>query len=100
MLLYAVYFICDFAYVNDSWPFSGTYPLIYSNPWSFYIQIRYMRAYFFGPYLSHITRDTCIQLVNLQDDLALNLFITVSIAANNSSKKVAAEKRPVYTLDV
>jgi len=39
--------------------FSGTYPLIYSHPWSFYMQIHYMRAYFWSPYLSHITRSTC-----------------------------------------
>ncbi len=37
--------------------FSGT---IYSNSWSFYMRIRYMRALFFGPNLSHITRLTCI----------------------------------------
>ncbi len=40
--------ICDFAYMR-SWNglFSGTYRLIYSHPWSFYMQICYMRAYFF-----------------------------------------------------
>ncbi len=36
------------------------YPLIYSNPWSFYMGIYYMRAYFWSPYLSHVTRSTCI----------------------------------------
>jgi len=54
-------FICDFAYMqsrNDL--FSGTYPLIYCHPWSFYMWIHYIRAYFWGPYLSHITRSTCI----------------------------------------
>jgi len=53
-------FICDFTYMgsrNDL--FSGTYPLIYSNPWSFYMGICYMRVYFWSPYLSHITRSTC-----------------------------------------
>jgi len=54
-------FICNFEYMrsgNDL--FSGTYPLIYCNPWSFYMRIHYMRAYFWSPYLSHITRFTCI----------------------------------------
>jgi len=40
--------------------FSETYPLIYSNPWSFYMRIRYMRAYFWSTYLSNITRSNCI----------------------------------------
>ena len=39
--------------------FSGADPLIYSHTWSYYMRIRYMRANFFSPYLSHITRDTC-----------------------------------------
>jgi len=39
--------------------FSGTYPLIYSHPWSSYIRIHYIRAHFQSPYLSHITRSTC-----------------------------------------
>jgi hypothetical protein len=33
---------------------SGTYPLIISHPWSFY-----MRVYFWSPYPSHITRSNC-----------------------------------------
>jgi len=46
-------FICDFAYLRSrNGLFSGTYHLIYSNPWSFYMRIRYMRAYFWSPYLS------------------------------------------------
>jgi hypothetical protein len=54
-------FFCDFAYMRlKIGHFSRTYPQIYSHPWSFYMQIRYMRAYFFGPYLSHITRETYI----------------------------------------
>ena len=40
--------------------FSGTCPLINSHPWSFYIRICYMLAYFWNPYLSNITRSTCI----------------------------------------
>jgi len=39
--------------------FSGTYPLIYSNPWSFYMRSCYIRAYFWSPYLSNLTRSTC-----------------------------------------
>ncbi len=46
-------------YAIQEWPFSGTYPLIYSHPWAFYMRIHYMRAYFWGPYLSNITRSTC-----------------------------------------
>ena len=34
--------------------FSRAYPLIYTHPWSLY-----MRAYFFGPDLLYITRETC-----------------------------------------
>ncbi len=30
----------------------------------FYMRIHYMRAYFWSPYLSHITRSTCIFLYN------------------------------------
>jgi len=53
-------FICDFAYMrsrNDL--FSGTYPLIISHTWSFYMRIHYMWVYFWSPYLSHITRSNC-----------------------------------------
>jgi len=58
--LYAVFLsaissICD----PEMTFFSGTYPLIISHPWSFYIQIHYMRVYFWSPYLSHITRSNC-----------------------------------------
>ncbi len=44
----------------EKWPFPGTYFLIYGNPRSFYVRIHYIRAYFLTPYLSHITRSTCI----------------------------------------
>jgi len=48
-------FYCDFAYMRlKNLLFSGTYPLIYSDHWSFYMRIHYMRAYFWSPYLSHI----------------------------------------------
>jgi hypothetical protein len=39
--------------------FPGTYPQICSYSWSFYMQICYMRAYFWSPYLSHKTRSAC-----------------------------------------
>ncbi len=39
--------------------FSGTYPLIYSHPWSFYMQICYIiPVYVLSPYLSNIMRFT------------------------------------------
>jgi hypothetical protein len=31
-------------YAIQKWPFSGTYPLINSHPWSFYMRIRYQYA--------------------------------------------------------
>jgi len=46
-------------YSIEKWPFSGTYPLIYSDRRSFYMQIHYMWAYFWSPYLSHKMRSTC-----------------------------------------
>jgi len=55
-------YICDFAYVRlRNGHFPGTYPQIYSYPWSFYMQIHYKRAYFLSPYLSLITRSTFIK---------------------------------------
>ncbi len=33
-------------YAIEKWPFSGTYPLIYGNPRSFYMQIHYKQAPF------------------------------------------------------
>jgi len=47
-------------YAIEKWPFSGTHPLVYSDCWSFYMRIHYMQAYFWSPYLLHITRSTCI----------------------------------------
>jgi len=54
-------------YTIEKLPFSGTFPLIYGNPWYFYMRIRYMRIRYMrirymGAYLSHITRSTCISL--------------------------------------
>ena len=44
-------------YVTDKLAiFSGTYPLIHCHPLSFY---SLFSSIFFGPYLSHITRETC-----------------------------------------
>jgi len=53
-------FICDFSYTRlRNGLFSRTYPLIYSNLWSFNMQIHYMSAYFLSPYLLHIMTYTC-----------------------------------------
>ncbi len=43
---------------NGLW--SRIYPLIYSKPWPFYMQIHYMWASFWSPYLSNAMRSTCI----------------------------------------
>ncbi len=54
-------FICEFPYIRlRIILFHRTYPLFYGHPWSYYMQIRYMQAIFYGPYLSHITRYACI----------------------------------------
>ena len=39
-------------YAIEKWPFSGTYPLIYSDRWSFYMQIHFMHI--FGVPISRI----------------------------------------------
>ncbi len=40
-------FICDSTYMRlKKWLFSRTYPLIFGNPRSFYLQIHHIRAYF------------------------------------------------------
>jgi len=60
-------FICEFVYIRlKNGPFSGTYSLAYSHHWSFDMRIHYMRAYFWSPYLSHITRSTCTEFVKWQ----------------------------------
>jgi len=78
-------FICDFAYMqfrNDF--FSGTYPLIISHPWSFYMWILYMRVYFWSPYPSHITRSNCIRihicvsLIKLEKETFLRYVIVIT----------------------
>ena len=45
-------------YATENWLFFATDPLINSHPWSLYLLICYLRAYFFRPYLSHIMRET------------------------------------------
>jgi len=55
-------FICEFSYMQlKNGLFSGTYLLIYSDCWSFYMQNHYIWAYFWSPFLLHITRSTCTQ---------------------------------------
>ncbi len=59
-------FICNFTYMQSrNGIFSGTYPLIYSHPWSFYMWIHYMGTNFWSPYLSHITMSTCTWIESL-----------------------------------
>jgi len=70
-------FICEFAYMRlKNGLFSGTYPLIYSDRWSFYMQIHYMRAYFWSPYLSHITRSTCMWIHHKRWQYLLKISLT------------------------
>jgi len=58
-------FIFKFEYMRlKNGLISGTYSLIYSDHWSFYMRIHYMRAYFWSPYLSHITRSACTIIVS------------------------------------
>ncbi len=49
-----------------------TFPLIYCHPWSFYMQIRYMRVIFYGHYLLHITRSACTALLNIFSYIWMN----------------------------
>jgi len=57
LIIYVRSFYLQFCiYGSEKWPFSGTYPLIYNNPWCFYMQFCYMRPYFWSTYLSHITK--------------------------------------------
>ncbi len=70
-----VFYLRFRVYAIQKWPFSGTYPLINSHPWSFYMRICYMGVYFWSPFLSHITRSTCI----LFDILHLGVCLCVSV---------------------
>ncbi len=57
-------FICEFTYMRlRIILIYRTYPLIYSHPWSFYMQICYIRVIFYGHYLLHITRSACTALL-------------------------------------
>jgi len=56
--------------------FSGTYPLIYSDRWSFYMQIHYMRAYFWHNWM--ILDEKC-------------LFIAISSYLNIVRKIIVCE---------
>jgi len=68
VFLSAILHICDWKMA-----FFGTYPLIYCKQWSFYLQIHYMRAYFWSPYLSHITRSTCI--IKFQMSISVSCYM-------------------------
>ncbi len=62
-------FICKFTYMRlKNVLFSGNYPLICNECRPFY-----MRAHFCSPYLSHITRSTCI-VYNFNVEWNLNIF--------------------------
>jgi hypothetical protein len=88
--LYAVFFISNFAYIRlRNGLFSGTYPLIYGNPWSFYMWILLYASLFWSPYLSHIRNE-----VHLYSQLVRALwFITVNInfakSVNSKNPRVA-----------
>ncbi len=89
-------FICEFAYLQlEIGRFSGTYPPIYSHSWTFYMQIRYMRAKFFGPFLSHITRSNCTsplrRLSKLTIYLSINSFSTLSGSFASPKTRVSNE---------
>jgi hypothetical protein len=83
--LYAVFLsaiscICDWK-MAFFWNLSSNLPyLIY--PWSFHMLIHYMWAYFWSPYLTHITRSTCI-LKGLQ-----NLINIIFAKEDSKSKNV------------
>ena len=47
-------------YATENWPFFWNLSSYLKSSLIFFMQIRHMRAHFFGPYLSHITRETCI----------------------------------------
>ncbi len=73
----------------------GTYPPIYSHSWSLYMRICYMRDNFFGPYLSNITRSTCIYILglhfiwrkNISAKAALNLLVKLAPSFPFSEEK-------------
>jgi len=71
-------------YAIQKWPFSGTYPLIISHPWSFYMQIHYMRVYFWSLYPSHITRSNCIWKIYI-DLIWFECLLWLNICTNTQS---------------
>jgi len=64
-------------YLNEKLPFSGAYPLIYSDCWSFYMRIHYMRAYFWSPYLYTFIQKIKLVKIRYQLDLFLCFLLTV-----------------------
>jgi len=72
-------------YKNEKLAFSGTYPLIYGDLRSFYMQIHYMRAYFWSPYLWHITR--CTRIVVLEIFSTMNFCCCPSYQEYNTQFK-------------
>jgi len=85
--------------------FSGTYPLIYSDHMSFYIRIHYMRAYFWSPYLSNITRSTCttIQLLfseSYPGDLQIKINPQIYKIKSNSFFVFSAILRNIFGTSV
>ncbi len=72
-------FICKFPYEQLRMILIyRTYPIIYSHPWSFYMQICYMRVIFYGPYLLNITRSTCIVKLIVSLRKSEGLFVVIS----------------------
>ncbi len=79
-------------YTIQKWPFSGTYPLIFSHPWSFYMWICNMRAYFWSPYLLYITRSTCTLLILSEKPLKLYGAIFVELFKQKIENKIFVEQ--------
>ena len=71
---------CVFAI--KKWPFSGICSLIYSHPWSFYMQILSMRVYFWSPYLFLKTRETSIMYLTpiIMTTCSLQEWVKSSVA--------------------
>ncbi len=57
---------------------------IVNYPWSFYMQIRYMRAYFWSPYLSHITRSTCFLKKKIFSSVEFNVLKEINRLAGSN----------------
>ncbi len=68
----------------EKWPFFWN---LCCNSMSFYMPICCMRAYFWGPYLSHITRSTCFCLWN-------RFFLKVSVKLKPDSSLKALPEKP------